>query len=298
MQFLMHKCFLMAGLCLPLFCGANDGVVMRHGGTELRQSDIVRAVKSFVPPEQVGMLFADEKKLRDTIARVFVQRKLAEEAQSRVLSSEEKGQVEDARLRALSQLQIEYLLAKRPEPNFEAAAKEAYLAKKESYATSPRVHVEHILVSTKVRSEEEALSRAEMVRGAVLKGDRAFADLAKEYSDDPSASRNGGDLDFFPRGAMVKPFEDMAFSMTRKGQVSEPVKTDFGFHVIRFIDSEPAGYTPFDQVKDKLIKEEKAKFRTKVLGEEFERVSKVTDVFVDQEAIKAMVVPMDKLPRR
>lgn len=298
MQFLMHRFLLMAGLCLPVFCSADDNVVMRHGGTELRQSDIVRAVKGFVPPEQVGMLFADERKLRDTIARVFVQRKLAEEAQSRALSSDEKGQVEDARLRALSQLQIEYLLAKRPEPDFEAAAKEAYFAKKESYATSPRVHVEHILVSAKDRSEEEALSRAQMVREAVLKGDRAFAELAKEYSDDPSASRNGGDLGFFPRGAMVKPFEEMAFSMTKKGQVSEPVKTDFGFHVIRFVDSEPAGYAPFDQVKEKLIKEEKAKFRTKVLGEEFDRVSKVTDVFVDQDAIKAMVVPMDKLPRR
>lgn len=277
---------------------ADDLVVMRHRATEIRQSDVARAAKSFVPPEQLGVLFSDEKKLRDTMARVFVQRKLAEEAQARSLNADEKAILEDARLRALSQLQIEYLLAARHEPNFEAAAHEAYLAKKESYVVPPRVHVEHILVSTKTRSEDEALARARDVRRLLVGGEKDLGSLAKEYSDDPSASRNGGDLGFFPRGAMVKPFEDVAFSMTRKGQVSEPVKTDFGFHVIRFVDSEPAGYTPFDQVKDKLIKDEKVKFRTKVLGEEFERVSKVTDVFVDQEAIKAMVVPMDKLPRR
>lgn len=271
---------------------------MKHDATEIRQSDIIRAARTFVLPEQVGVLFSDEKKLRETIARVFVQRKLAEEAQARVLSADEKALIEDARLRALSQLQIEYLLARRPEPNFEAAAHEAYLAKKESYATPQRVHVEHILVSTKTRSEGEALARAEEVGRLLAKGDRAFGDLAREYSDDPSASRNGGDLGFFAKGAMVKPFEEAAFAMSRKGQLSAPIKTDFGFHVIRFVESEPAGYTPFEQVKEALIKEEKAKFRSKVLGEEFERVSKVTDTYVDQDAIKELVVPLEKLPRR
>lgn len=277
---------------------ADDRVVMKHDATEIRQSDIVRAAKSFVPPDQLGVLFSDEKKLRDTIARVFVQRKLAEEAQARALSVDEKALLEDARLRALSQLQIEYLVAKRPEPNFEAAAHEAYLAKKESYATPQRVHVEHILINTKTRSDAEALSRAEEVRRLVFEGKRAFGDLAKEYSDDPSASRNGGDLGFFARGAMVKPFEEAAFSMSKEGQVSAPVKTDFGYHVIRFMGREAAGYTPFDQIKEELIKEEKAKFRGKVLREEYERISKVTDTYVDQEAINELVVPMAKLPRR
>jgi parvulin-like peptidyl-prolyl isomerase len=286
-------CLLLSGQCF-----GEDKVVMQHQGTSFRQSDVVRAVKSFVPPEQLGAVFADEKKLRDTIARIFVQRKLAEEASVRQLSPEDIATIEEAKLRAQSQVQIEYLLKKHPEPDFEAIAKETYTANKEAYATQERVHVEHVLIDLKSRKEDEALARAEEVIALLNKGDRKFADVAKEYSDDPSATRNGGDLGFFSKGAMVKAFEEKAFAMTKTGELSAPVRTDFGFHVIRYLGRESAGYLPFEQVKDRLVKEEKSKFRNKVLGEEFERVSKVEGVVVDQDAIKEMVKTPLVAPKR
>lgn len=270
-------------------CFAEDKVVLKYENTLLKQSDVVRAVNSFVPPEQLGAIFADEKKLRDTLARLFVQRRLAEEAFARSLSPEELAIVEDAKLRTQSQLQIEYLVRARREPNFESAAKEAYVAKKDAYFNQERVHVEHILIDLKSRKEDVAIARAEEVIALIRKGDRPFADIAKEYSDDASVGRNGGDLGFFGKGAMVKAFEEYAFEMKKPGQLSVPVRTDFGFHVIHYLGREPAGYTPFEQLKDQLIKEERSKFRSKVLNEEFERVSKVEGVVVDQEAIKELV---------
>ena len=88
------------------------------------------------------------------------------------------------------------------------------------------VRASHILVDT----EQEAIKILGQVRG----GGARFEDLARKHSNCPSG-RKGGDLGYFRRGQMVKPFEDAAFS-TPKGQVTEPVKTQFGYHLIYVTD--------------------------------------------------------------
>jgi parvulin-like peptidyl-prolyl isomerase len=88
-----------------------------------------------------------------------------------------------------------------------------------------QVRASHILVST----EQEASNIS-----AQLRTGKKFADLAKQYSTCPSGAK-GGDLGFFGRGQMVREFEDAAFSM-KKGQVSAPVRTPFGYHIIMVTD--------------------------------------------------------------
>ncbi|MBR1735085.1 MAG: peptidyl-prolyl cis-trans isomerase [Alphaproteobacteria bacterium] len=88
------------------------------------------------------------------------------------------------------------------------------------------VHAKHILVKT----EQEAKDLYEKIK----KGEITFEKVAKDYSKCPSGS-NGGDLGFFRRGVMVKEFEETAFSM-KKGEVSLPVKTQFGWHLICVVD--------------------------------------------------------------
>lgn len=85
------------------------------------------------------------------------------------------------------------------------------------------VRASHILVKT----EDEAKSLLEEIRAG-----KSFAQAAEEVSLCPSG-QNGGDLGFFGRGMMVKPFEDAAFSMENIGEVSEPVQTQFGWHLIQ-----------------------------------------------------------------
>ena len=90
---------------------------------------------------------------------------------------------------------------------------------------SNKIHCAHILV--------EKLSVAQELRAKISKGE-SFANLAKEYSIDVSKKR-GGDLGFFGRGMMVSEFEKAAFAL-QKGQVSEVVKTQFGYHIIKRLD--------------------------------------------------------------
>jgi len=89
--------------------------------------------------------------------------------------------------------------------------------------SSNKIKCLHILV----KKNSEALMVLER-----LKNGESFTNLAKELSIDKASGKRGGDLGFFRKGMMVKPFEDVAFRL-EKGQISEPVKTEFGYHIIK-----------------------------------------------------------------
>jgi len=101
----------------------------------------------------------------------------------------------------------------------------------------------HVLITVKPEDGEvqrkDAEARARAIADLVRKSPASFADVAKKQSQDPGSGPQGGDLGFFRRGAMVKPFEDAVFA-GKKGDIVGPVKSDFGYHVIRITDVKPA----------------------------------------------------------
>jgi len=111
----------------------------------------------------------------------------------------------------------------------------------------------HILIKAEQDADKaktlEAKEKIEMIQKRVKKGDD-FAALAKEFSEGPSAPK-GGDLGYFGPGRMVKPFETAAFKM-EPGEVSDIVKTRFGYHLIKVMDKKPAKQVTFEEVQDKL----------------------------------------------
>src|SRR5213078_4356345 len=86
---------------------------------------------------------------------------------------------------------------------------------------------------------DKARAKAEALLAEVKKDPSKFAEIAKKSSEDPGSAPNGGDLDFFGRGAMTKPFEDAAFAL-KPGEISGVVQSDFGFHIIK-LDSVRGG---------------------------------------------------------
>ena len=139
-----------------------------------------------------------------------------------------------------------------------------------------QVEASHILIKTiddedKKLSDEkkaEAKKKAEEVL-AKAKAGEDFSELAKEYSQDTVSAKNGGDLGFFKKGEMVKPFEEAAFSM-KVGEISDLVESDFGYHIIKVTDKEDRQKT-FDEVKEtirKTLQDEKCDAQVEKLKEE------------------------------
>lgn len=97
----------------------------------------------------------------------------------------------------------------------------------------------HILIaspkSAPAADREKAKAKAQELLALVKKSPDTFADVARKNSQDPGSAAKGGDLDFFARGSMVKPFEDAAFSM-KKGEISDVVESEFGYHIIKLTD--------------------------------------------------------------
>jgi peptidyl-prolyl cis-trans isomerase D len=110
----------------------------------------------------------------------------------------------------------------------------------------------HILIaspkSAPVADRQKAKAKADELLALVKKAPDSFAELARKNSQDPGSAANGGDLDFFARGAMVKPFEEVAFAM-KKGDTSEVVETDFGFHIIRLTDIKLPKQRSFEEMR-------------------------------------------------
>ncbi len=120
--------------------------------------------------------------------------------------------------------------------------------------------------------KQKAKAKAEEVLAQVKKNPDAFAEIAKKESQDPGSAAQGGDLDFFARGAMVKPFEDAVFALQNKGDISGVVESDFGFHVIKLTDIRTEKPRSFEQMRGELeeqLKREQAQKRYAEAAETF-----------------------------
>ena len=135
----------------------------------------------------------------------------------------------------------------------EQEAKDFYNKNQDKFKQPEMVHARHILIAAK-ETEPKAdkdRKRAKLVQiKKQLKDGGNFADLAKQFSDCPSKAR-GGDLGFFPRGQMVKPFDQAVFKMM-PGDVSDIVETEFGYHLIKLEEKKPAKTVSFDEAKAKI----------------------------------------------
>ena len=151
----------------------------------------------------------------------------------------------------------------------------------------------HILVAVSKTAapgeREKAKAKAAQLLAAVKLAPESFAEVAKKNSQDPGSAPNGGDLDYFARGAMAKPFEDVAFSL-KKGEISDVVETEFGYHIIRVTDVKLPKQRSFDEMKPELETELRKQQATRKFAETAE--SFTNGVYEQADSLKPVA---DKL---
>jgi peptidyl-prolyl cis-trans isomerase C len=236
---------LFAMLALPSVCllpnsasAQNDPVIARVNGTEIRQSEI-DAIEAELG-RQLHMMDPEAK--RDYLVTYVIDMHLvtkAAEAKKLAETPEFKRKLANARNRLLMEEMLE--AASRTAVTDEAM-RMVYTDAIKQVADEEEVSARHILVET----EDEAKKiLAELKKG----GD--FAAIAKDKSKDPGSKAKGGDLGFFSKEQMVPEFAEVAFKLP-KGQLSEPLKTQFGWHIIRVDDRRKKVPPTFEEVKDQL----------------------------------------------
>ncbi|SEL72939.1 peptidyl-prolyl cis-trans isomerase D [Variovorax sp. YR750] len=162
-----------------------------------------------------------------------------------------------AQFQAPEQASIEYLVldldaAKKNVVVNEADLKTYYEQNASRFGSKEERRASHILItapaSASAADREKAKAKAEQLLADVKKAPSTFAEVARKNSQDPGSAEKGGDLDFVTKGAMVKPFEDAMFAL-KKGEISNVVETEFGYHIIHLTDIKPAVVPPFEQVR-------------------------------------------------
>ena len=181
------------------------------------------------------------------------------------------------------QLAVREMIDTKIAPKVNVSEKEVrafYDSHTDIFKRPEEVRASHILVKVASDADKKTVAAArkkiEAAQKRIKKGED-FAKVAKEVSEGPSA-KQGGDLGYFRRGQMVKPFEDAAFGM-KVGQVSGVVRTRFGFHLIKVTGKKPASMVPYVKVKDKIrdyLKQKKIQEEVQAMLKSLRQKAKIT----------------------
>lgn len=152
------------------------------------------------------------------------------------------------------------MMRNAPEADFEALAHEDFIANPDKYRTEEILDISHILISNKERSNEDAVILARHLKDRLEEDPSIYQELVKEYSDDPAKAVNGGRYPETHRGQMVPAFEKAAFALKEPGQISAPVQTDFGYHIIRLNARHGYALQEYEAVREQAVASAKTKY--------------------------------------
>jgi len=177
-------------------------------------------------------------------------------------------------------------------PVSEDELKAAYQQNIQQFQVPNRVHVEHILLTTVGKTDAEVTEvqkKAEDILAQARKKAANFEDLAKKYSEDPGSKTKGGDIGWIVQGQTVAEFEKVAFSLP-PGSISDLVRTQYGFHIIKVLEKETAHTKTFDEVKDSL--------RTPLLLQKADQTAAATADQISAQVRQSNKVTLDELAQK
>jgi peptidyl-prolyl cis-trans isomerase C len=232
----------------PLRAQDKDPVVAKVNGVEIHQSDLA------VAEEEAGQLppmspAAKKDYLVQFMADMILVSKAAE-AKKMGDGADFKRKLDFAR----NKLLMEALLQSTAKAAMtDAAMHKVYDDATKTMTHEEEVHARHILIRAPAGDEKASKAAEEKIKAVIvrLKKGEDFAKVASEVTEDPSGKANGGDLGYFTKEQMVPEFANVAFKLN-KGQISDPVKTQFGWHVLKVEDKRAKPVPKFEEVKPQI----------------------------------------------
>ena len=255
----------------------SSAYIAKVGSEVITQEDVNRELKGL--PPQIQNMFSGPDGAEKFADELVKREMLSQEAKKKGFENdaEYKKKVEEFKKLTL----ISLLLQKEVEEKAKVTDKDVkdyYEAHKAELTTNNQVRASHILV----KNEEEAKKILEQVKKGA-----DFAKIAKEKSVDAGSAKNGGDLGFFSRGQMVPEFENAAFAL-KQGEVGGPVKTQFGYHIIKVTGKKEGKIVEFEKVKDLLTQKVTAEKQKQVFDSYMNELKKSYKVEINKDALAKM----------
>ena len=281
-----------------LLAQTPDTVLVSNSVAKVTQADYDAQLTKLPPGLREGF-GNDPKRVAELLQNMLVQKSMAAKARAEKLDAKPEiaarlALERDYQLAAIEAETIQREAGAEFDANlsrYQARAHEIYLIDKARFTFPPQVSATHILFSTKKHTSEEAKKLVEDARAKILAG-ADMGELAKQVSEDPSASQNAGALGWFSQAEMDPAFGAAAFALDKVGDVSQPVQSTFGWHVIRLDGKKPSSVKSYEEAKPEII----AELRTKYIQDKLDDTLngfKRSPVEINRDAVLALTPKID-----
>lgn len=266
-------CVVQLSICAPIFAAepvgassklAPDTVVAQQGTATVTLADVDAFAQKIEDKQRAGF-FNSPKRLESMISNLLLQRQLAAEAVKAGLDKDPsvQGQIRLADEDVLAKARMQRVRADIKLPDFNQLAREEYVGHKEKYVRQGSLDVKHILISTEKHNDAEAKALADQVRAEAAAHPDQFDALVEKYSEDPSKDQNHGLMRDARSKQYVPTFSQAAQSLKVPGEISQPVHTKYGYHVLKLVTRTSDTPLKFDEVKDTLVEQLRTEYINK-----------------------------------
>ncbi len=295
---------LVAADCIAQTQAAGDEVLAENGSIKLTRTDYELELMR-VPPDMRAEFAASPERLTTTLNQLLIDKTLAKEARDQGLDRDPQiaARLAHEMDRFYAEAEI-FKIEQDAGAYFDAhvsdylpKAHETYLLDKKKYSRPEQVSASQIVFTTSKRDDAAALALAKETR-AKLEAGADFTQLAKQLSDDPSVAVNGGAQGWFSAAAKLDPaFIKAAFALKNVGDLSEPVLTRFGYHLIRLDGKRPARDLTFEEVSPVILAQMRQAYVNQARETRIAAIRNDPNTKVNQAAIDALVVKLPELPK-
>ncbi len=302
----MRCILLIMSCCIVAGCNSNkqavkklteqnaDYLMRSPTGVVVTQEDLETAIRA-APIDAKHSILGNGDMFMSFANNQYLRKQLVNHAKKNSLDEDPilLAKITDYKNRLLANAAVENLMSIKDIPDFSELARERYLGNQEDYKEPEQIRISHILFRIDAKNTaEDSLAKAEEVFKKAKQG-QDFAKLAVSYSQD-SSSGSEGDLGWVKRGQMIKPFEKTAFNLAQPGDISEVIKTKYGYHIIKLFDKRPERQLSFEEARPGIVQqltaEHKKELQSQIIVEH--DVSDQTEI--NKDAITNLYVRLKK----
>lgn len=255
-------------------------------GTTVQIYDVLSEIQRAPEPVRQNLITRPDA-LAQLVNNLLIRRVLAKEAQRDGLANDPvvKATLSIATDRALSDARLARMDAQNAPGDalLESYAQSLYKANPNKFDVPAQTRVRHILLAN---NGSDSLAKAKAVLDQ-LKSGAPFEEMAKTHSIDSANAKLGGEIGFFSAGQMVRPFEDAVSKLSKPGDLSEPVETQFGYHIIQLEERREKGRQSYEEVRSQLLMEARATILNEARLQKVQALSK--DMTIDKAAVESFV---------